>query len=906
MSSISEIGRKQQASTAQLLRTKLALPRLNAPLVPRPSLLARLDEGLAYKLTLISAPPGFGKTTLASEWAATRDEPIAWVSLDAGDNDPVRFWRYVITACQAFDAPLGKSALAALRASQRPSFEAILTSFINELVELPNRYVLVLDDYHFITSHQVHETMTFLLNHFPTALHLILTTRSEPPLPLARWRVHNELNELGATDLRFSLDEIRTFFQETLHLSFSTEAMARFEARTEGWAAGLRLVALALEGRQDEPTAAELLTTFTGEDRHVLDYLVGEVLAGQPETAQEFLLRTSFLNRLTGSLCDALTGRSDSVLLLEQLARSNLFLIPLGDEGDERWYRYHTLFAEAMHHQARQRLGETELQALYDRAAVWYEAHGFFSEAVEACAAARAFERSAALIERRLEQLGSDELYTVQRWAEQLPKDVLDRHPMLSFTYAMVLLFSSNRYAPETPARVEAPLRAAEQVWRDEGNTARLGQVLALRAWMVLWQGEFTRAFAYARESLQLLPEDDANWRGSSLLCVGVEELVAGNINSAQHLFIEARALCGAAQNIHGVLAATSLLGEVSIWQGEFEQASQLDQQVLAEAVGGEEMLDDQGAAHLGLGTIAFEQNDLESAEQHAARTLELATRRTDEQAQVDASLILARVQHARGKIAQAQQLLHALVARTKQPRLLRQVLAWQARFALATGDMEVAQHWYASRSQDSDDVPRIQQEREALLVARMYIADEKYEAALELIEPWRADAHKNGRTLSELEILALKALAYSAQSDMDRARKTLVRALSIAQPRGCRRVFLDEGEAMAALLQAVVPELGKRPIAMFATLLLRAFASARSTQPTSRLPISSPLLEPLSPQERRVLRLLAAGLSNPEIARELVVSTNTVKTQLQSIYRKLNVNNREDASDVARELNLI
>jgi LuxR family maltose regulon positive regulatory protein len=906
MSSMNEIHSQHQAGIHQLLRTKLAPPRLNGPLVSRLPLLARLDEGMAYKLTLISAPPGFGKTTLVSEWGATRDDPIAWVSLDAGDNDPVRFWRYVITACRAFDATLGKSALAALRASQQPSFEAILTSFINELAELPDRYVLVLDDYHLITSREIHAALTFLLDYFPPALHLILTTRSEPPLPLARLRVHNELNQLDTTDLRFSLEEIRTFFQETLHLPLSTEAMARFEVRTEGWAAGLRLVALALEGRQDESNAEELLATFTGEDRQVLDYLTGEVLAGQSEAIQEFLLRTSFLNRLTGSLCDELTGRSDSALLLEQLARSNLFLIPLGDEGDERWYRYHTLFGEAMHHQARQRLGEAELQALYDKAAAWHQAHGFLADAVEALSAAHEFERAAALIEQILEQRGCEELHTLRRWVQQMPQDVLEYHAPLCFAYAVALLFTSDRYAPTIATQVEVPLRAAERVWRHEKNAPKLGQVQALRGLVTLWQGDFERSVAYAHESLELLSEDDVMWRGVSLLNVAVEALSEGRINAAQPLTIEARALCEAAQNLHGTLAAMHNLGEVCYWQGDFGQASQYYQHILAQAIGGDEMLDDQANAMIGLGTIALEQNEINSAEGYASQALEFATRRGNEFSLMQATVVLARVQQARGQMSPAAERLQSLAARIRQPPIHREIQSWQARLALARGDPVSVEPWYASLAAHSGRIPRRGQEQEALIAARMHMADEEPEVALELLESWRIDAHKNGRTLSELEILTLEALAYFAQSDVDRARKTLVRALSMAQPRGCQRVFLDEGEAMAALLEAVVPKLDKRPIAMFATLLMRAFASAHSTQPTSRQPTSSPLLEPLSPQEQRVLRLLAAGLSNPEIASELVVSTNTIKTQLQSIYRKLNVNNREDASDIARQLNLI
>ncbi len=897
---------------SELLSTKLTPPRLRASIVSRERLLARLNEGLERKLTLLSAPPGSGKTTLASEWLAARTEPVAWVSLDEGDDDPIRFWRYVLTACRAFDPALGRSALVALRASQQPVFEPVLTPFINEMAQLPHRCILVLDDYHVITSRQVHDTLAFLLDHFPATLHLVLMTRSEPPLPLARLRARGELGELNAADLRFSLDEIQAFYQETLRLPLSTEAIARLEARTEGWAAGLRLVALALEGRQKPTETEQFLATLAGEHRHILEYLTGEVLANQPESLQVFLLQTSVLNRLTASLCDVVTDRDDSASVLERLVRANLFLIPLGGEGDQTWYRYHTLFAEAMLHVARQRFGESGLQALYDKAALWHAAHGFLTEAIEASIAARAFERAAALVEQALEQRGFSELQTLRRWAEQLPQDVLNDHPVLCFNYALALLFTSDRYAPATAALVETPLRAAEEAWRKAQDDRGLGRVLALRSTIAMWQGDWARSFAWAKDALERLPEPEVNWRGISLLIASGQELNLGNIDSAQRMALEARALCEAAQNIHGASGATLLLAGMHVAQTELDQAEALYRQVLDEAGGAEELLDDRGFAQLGLGTIAFERDDLVSAEQHAtqaldaAQALEFAQRRPEADVHVHASLLLARIQHARGQTEPAQDRLRALAARTHRTSWLREVLAWQARFSLDAGDLDAVRRWHTTHAQHTDSVPRMQQEQEALIVARLQIAEGDSEAALKLLEQWRRDTQAHGRTRSELECLCLQALAHAAQADTQRAHKTLVRALTLAQPSGLRRVFLDEGQHMALLLQAVIPDLKKRLLATYATLLLKAFASTRSIQMLSAPTLSSPLLEPLSPQEQRVLRLLAAGLSNPEIARELVVSTNTIKTQIKSIYRKLNVNTREEAREAARELNLL
>lgn len=893
---------------SDILSTKLTPPRLRASIVSREPLLARLDEGLERKLTLLSAPLGFGKTTLLSEWIATRADqpglpPIGWVSLDAGDNDPIRFWRYVITASRAFDPALGRAALVALRASQPPSFEPVLTPFINELAQLPRRGILMLDDYHVITSRQIHDTLVFLLDHLPATLHLILITRGEPPLPLARLRARGELNELRAGELRFSPVEMQAFFQQTLRLSLSAEVLTRLEARIEGWAAGLRLVALALEGREDVSAAERFLAAFGGEHRHVLEYLAGEVLANQPEAMQVFLLQTSFLDRLTGSLCDAVTGRDDSALVLEQLVRANLFLTPLGDEGDRAWYRYHTLFAEAMMHTARQRFGETGLRALYGKAARWHAAHGFLTEAIEASIAAQAFDRAAALIEQGLERRGVQELQTLRRWAGQLPREVLADHPALAFNYAMALLYTSDRYAPATAALVEGPLQAAEAAYRAANDDQGLGQVFALRSTIAMWQGEWAQSFACAEEALERLPEHDVNWRGISLLIASGREVYAGHIDSAQPMLMEARVLCEAAQNIYGALAATLALADTFVARTELDQAEEVYRQVLDQVGDAENLLDDRGTALLGLAALALERDDLAPAEQTAAQALEIARRRSDEETQVQASLVLARVQHARGQTEQAQETLRGLAARTHRALPLRKVFAWQARFALDAGDLGAAQRWRTTYAQRVDDAPRIQQEHEALIVARMHIAEGQPEAALKLIEHWQSDAHAHGRTRSELECLCIGALAYAAQTERQKAGAALVQALALARPGGCRRVFLDEGESMAALLQAVIPDLKKRPLAGYATILLKAFAATRSIRPSSA---PSPLLEPLSLQEQRVLRLLAAGLTNPEIARELVVSTNTVKTQVQSIYRKLNVNNRDEAREMARQLNLL
>ena len=908
-----------------LLTTKLHLPQARRDLVPRPRLFDRLHQGLRSKLTLVSAPAGFGKTTLVSAWLATRNAqqeppPAAWVALDAGDNDPVRFWRYVITACQTFDAAIGHSALALLHTAQQPAWETVLTLFINDVAQLSRQGVLVLEDYHVITAPQIHETVVFLLDHLPPRLHLIMTTRSDPPLPLARLRAQPDLTELRAADLRFSLAETHAFFQHALSRPLAPEMLARLDARTEGWVTGLRLVALTLQGRPEAAplTMEHLLVTLTGSRGHIFAYFITEVLNAQPTSLQEFLLRTSVLSRLTGALCNAVTGRDDSEMILEHLERANMFLLPL--DGAGQWYRYHALFAEAMQHEARRRLGAEQLRALSHRASRWYEEHGWLTEAVEAALAAQVFPRAAALIERSIApELIQNEYHTLRRWIERLPEAVLHAHPQLCMTYAMAILFTSDRYAPATMARLQPPLQRAEQHWRAADNAPKLGEVLALRAWITWMQGERTQALPVARQALALLPAGEMQWRGVGLAMVGEDELLAGQLHAARQTFSQTRALWQATRNAYGGLATTLALGEVCARQGELHQAAQLYRQVLTEAehapMNRHQALSRIGGAQLGLGALALEWNDLETAEQHATQAVTIGQQVADEGLRVRGALLLARLQHVRGETAEAQQLLQTLVAQTPQQRglsLLREVRAYQARLALAAGDLVAVERFITSTRQ-GDEVARLQQEQEALLVARLRIAQGEAAEALRLLEAWRDDAHVQGRGHSALEIMVLQSLAHFAQHDLPRATATLRQALATAQAEGYQRLFLDAGEAMAALLRLVWQEVKAEPLVTYVRTLLHAFVQeqpagampSRSDQAASPALEAAFLIEPLSRQERRVLRLLTVGRSNAEMAEELGVSINTIKTQVQSIYRKLNVHSRQEARDAARHLHL-
>ena len=926
-----------------LLVPKLLPPRLYTSLVTRPRLLARLDAGLAGKLTLLSAPAGFGKTTLVSQWIADRSTHqsdqhrppfIAWVSLDPGDNDPVRFWRYVMTSCQAWQAAPGQSALMLFHTAPPSPLEAVLTLFLNELSQLPRKGILVLEDYHVITTSQIHETLTFVLDHLPATLHRMIITRVDPPLPLPRWRAHNDLCELHTEDLRFTQEETQALLQPTMPFPPSTEVVMHLDTHLEGWVTGLRLIALTLQGRatQQEIEIEQVLASFSGNQRHLLEYFVTEVLDAQPEPLQVFLLHTSVLHRLTGSLCDMVTGRNDSEQLLEVMERAGLFLILL--EGGGRWYRYHTLFAEAMQYEARRRLGDEAVRSCSSRASVWYEHHDLLTEAVEAALEAQAFARAAVLLEQIIKPHYAQEVYeyhTLHRWLDAFPEAILGQHPRLCLRLAMLLLFSSDRGAA-SPIPIERLLHLAEQAFEVEDNRSGLGEVRAARALIARLQGDVALAARLARQGLAWLPEGEQQWRAGCLRCLGEEERLSGQLHKARQTLLEAQALFAAAGNRYATRDTLLALGEVCFLQGELHQAAELYRAALA-AVG--EDLTDTGQALLGLARLSYEWNDLAAAEQEAQEAGDLGTRFADESLQVHASLVLADIQQARSQTAQAQHRLQVLLAQMQphHPPLLHQEISVAlARHQLAALDLAAVEHWSITSAMHRESIPLLLQEQEELLVARLVLAQEKASAlrpaepershargmadrktrldeALHLLDRRQVEARQQGRTRSDVEMLILMALLHFAHQRQSQAWQRLREALALAHAEGYQRLFLDEGEPMLALLRAVLPLIGNESPDTYVRTLLRAFAQQHIEQiapDAAGSPGSARLIEPLSPQEHRVLRLLVAGFSNPEIAEAMVVSNNTVKTQVQSIYRKLNVKSRKEASKAVRDQHLL
>jgi LuxR family maltose regulon positive regulatory protein len=900
-----------------VLVPKLQLPRLRASLLTRERLLRRLDMGLEGKLTLLSAPAGFGKTTVVSQWIAQQQKrqphpSVAWLSLDAGDNDPIRFWSYVMLACQAFQAERDPSAPALLRT--RSSFgssllEPMLRTFLNELPPLRHRGILVLEDYHVITEPEIHESMTFVLDHLPAMLHLVILSRVDPPLPLARWRAHGDLCEVRADDLRFSEEETASLLRQSLPEVLSSEQIHTLDRRLEGWVTGLHLVTLALQRRLSQPEVEQSLSTFSGSQRHLFSFFVSEVLSTQPEPIQLFLLQTSVLSRFCASLCDAVTASQGSERMLQAVEEANLFLSSL--DGSGQWYRYHQLFAEAMQYEARQRLGEEALCVWYSRASRWYEQEHLLSEAVEMALCAQDFSRAATLMEKSLRPHHTykemKEYHTLRRWLSSLPEDVLRRHPRLCARIALLLTASGGGYSDDRPARLaqaEHWLQRAEGAWQADSNRSGLGEIHTIRAFLSWKQGDVARASHFAREALVLLPEGESQWRGSCLRIIGEEAMLSGQVREASQHFLEALALFDAAGNRAGAQAVQLALAEVYRLQGALRQAAELYRAVEAAT----EDLPKAGRAQLGLAQLSYGWNDLARAEQEAQRALAVGTQLADETLQAQASLILAEIELAWGQTAAAQKRLHALFARLSRvlmhsPLLHRHLLARQARLSLAVGDLAAVERWLLS-SAEQETLPLLHQEQEALLSLRLLLARGEAEGVIRRLRRWQALAHQQERLRSEVEILVLRALAFFAREDRPRAFSLLRQALSLAQAEGEQRLFLDEGEKMVVLLRTALPAISIGLSEAYVQSLLNAFAQQRLQQKTSgasSVAVSSPLIEHLSSQERRVLGLLVAGCSNPEIAQALVVSINTVKTQVRSIYQKLNVKSRKEVRAIMR-----
>jgi LuxR family maltose regulon positive regulatory protein len=907
-----------------ILLSKLASPRLPGNLLERPHLLALLDAYREAPLTLISAPAGFGKTTLVGQWMAARRlrsgfPPVAWLALEAADNDLLRFWRYLIAACHAFQVDL-KEAQAALRAliPQPPfvaaSLEAVLTALLNALAGSPASGILVLEDYHMIGEQTIQETVAFFVEHLPPAFRLVIITRSDPAFSLARLRALNRLGEIRSADLRFSSEEAAGLLQAALPFTLEPAAIQRLQARVQGWGAGLHLARLAIQRSATPAEADQALALFAQANPSVEEYFVNEVLDLQPEAVQQFVLETSMLPRLSASLCGVVTQHANSQDMLAALERANLFLEPLGAAPDlpqpaQQWYRYHALFAETMRREARRRLGDEHLRRLAIRAARWYEAHGFLHEAIDAALSAQDEQQAASWIARAIaEHSFPGEIYaphTLRGWFEQLPDAVLEQHPLLCVSYAATLLFESASWRPDVQQihLLERLLSMAESRIRAATDLPGLGELRAFRALLALRQGDIPAAIRHAEQALERLPQAQYLWRGFALSIVAEKWSQLGHLQQARAVLREAYALCGAVNNHFFQQVALIKLAQVDFELGEIAQAAALLRQALAEGHQDDRM---PGLRHwrcvtlLSLAMLCYEGNDLESAYQHAEQALAMGQAHRLVQDEVYATLMLARVLQAQGQLLAAEQRLSGLLETIPPtlPALIELAQSALARLALARGDQIAVQRWAAGRVVPPDAAEAIEGE---LLIVRWLRGQGRLDEAAQQLEHLRQSLREARLPRRELEIQLELVLLEAARKQKAAAQRRLRDTLAQAFARNAQRLFLDAGDQMAILLRSLLPQLHDRSLQISIRGLLRAFPAQQTSEDQAVA-----LIEPLSPQETRVLRLLAQQRSNADIAGELVVSVNTVRTQVQSIYGKLGVHSRAAASEVARELHLI
>jgi LuxR family maltose regulon positive regulatory protein len=887
-----------------LLSTKLFVPPPRPTLVARPRLLERLSQGLTLPLTLISAPAGFGKTTLVSEWRASnagRDYPLACLSLETDDNDPTRFLTYFVAALGTLKPDLAETALGMLQSPQPPPVQAFLTGLINELGELDHSFALVLDDYHVISAKPVHEALSFLVDHLPQNMHLVLLTRADPPLPLARMRVRDQLVEIRVDDLRFTSTESAAFFNQVIGLALSDEDVSALEERTEGWIAGLQLAALAMHtpsSMQRTEDIARFIAAFTGSHYYVADYLVAEVLNRQAEAVRSFLLQTSILGRMTGELCDRLTGRSDGQAMLRQLETSNLFLIPLDEE--RRWYRYHHLFADVLRTQLQQEYRE-QVAELHQRAATWYEQNGFVPDAVQHALAAGEPSLVARLMENNaMAMLMRGEAVTILTWTAAIAPLVRER-PWLaiyqSFAFICTGQLDQVENALQELGHLTLPVKEAEA-------DALRSHIAVIRALAAAQRGEAQRATTLVQQALDLLPEGDSVIRGMLIFTLGDARWQTGDLAKARQAFAEASQINKAMGNFLGGALALSSFAALLTEQGELKRAAETYQIAVQMAtLSDRRMMPAAAQACLGLAGLEYEWNELEAAGRNVLRALELGHRWGNPDTLANAYLLRARLQQAQGDGMAAFGSLREAEALAQGQGVTAvtalRVDALRVRLWLAQGNREAVTRWSREQPFDLHGEISYQNQMAYLTQARILIAQNQAETALILLERLLAQVEALGQMGRALETLILQSLALADLGDTSVALKTLARGLTLGQSDGYVRAFLDEDAPMANLLRHA----GSHGISpKYVAELLSQFDSEIGKTPATQ----QPLIEPLTERELEVLRLLADGLSNQEIASTLVVALGTAKTHTASLYRKLDVVSRIQAVARARELGLL
>lgn len=909
-----------------VLQTKLYVPRPKPRLVSRPRLLGKLDRLRERKLALVSAPAGFGKTTLLAEWIEHQGKgqsplQVTWLSLDANDNDPARFLTYFVAALQEVDASLGEEVLPVLQATQTSSLIEIWEVLAGQIATLPSPFVLVLDDYHAIEAPLIHEGITFILDQMPACMHLVIVTRADPPLLLSRLRVQGELVELRAADLRFGSEEIAGFLELWIAKKLSTADQAELEARTEGWIAGLQLAALAMQGLVEQaPDGDDALSAFvhrlSGSTRFIMDYLVEEVLHGLPEDSRIFLLQTSVLERLTASLCDAVTDRDDSQSILDALEKTNLFLFPLDDKRG--WYRYHHLFADLLR-SVLQSDGPTRIAELHANASAWYESQGLMTEAIQHALKIPNPAEAARLMENvALGMLLRGELTTVQNWSTLIPEEQLSQWPMLCVCFAGAFL------ASEKLQRAERYLSLVDQDEVILSPSAPDLQGHVMLAWSMLahYKGDFKNAIQYASQAVQQLPPGPSYLRGALAFSAGRAYELIGEDEAAFQSLQEAREISQAFANRTTELSALKKLGDLHMRRGQLHQAALSYRQALQlGCIRDDRLLPIAAPTVAALGQVFYEWDQVEDAKRYLDQGVELSRKLKSSFVLLSNLQSLARIHWIQGQREGA----FRLRRETEQimlefpplPSGAVRVAVQQVRMYLAMGETQAAIRWTQEHCTDWKSSYSYTIELMAILWARVWLAQGKASEAIETLEHALPVARAAGRWGVVIELLVLQALALALARQDAPALAALQEALELAEPEGYTRIFLDEGEPMARLLRMVYrsKEKGSRE---YETRLLEALLPAEApARPVShqvlegesapgKLPHYPVLIDPLTERELEVLGLIAEGYSNQEIAEQLFVTLGTVKAHLSHIYNKLDVRSRTQAVAKADQLQLL
>ena len=919
--------------SATLLATKLHIPPVRGNLVNRPRLIRQLNIGIAQgrRLTLISAPAGYGKSTLLSEWIFQLDLPVAWLSLEKSENTPVRFWSYFFTALTGIphlrQAGIGESTLLALQSPRPPSIEGLLSDLVNHLSSLEKGSILVLDDLHTITEGQIHQDLIFLIDHLPRSdagLHLVIASRSDPPWPLARWRARAELIELRSTDLRFSPAETVQFLNQVFQLSLSVQDVFALQLRTEGWVAGLQMAAVSIQGRlktQGLKGASQFIESFAGSNRFILDYLMEEVINYQSTEVRDFLYKTSILSQLTAPLCNALLGRRDSQAMLDQVEQANLFLIPLDDE--KHWYRYHHLFGELL--QRTLLTAQPDLvPILHYRASQWFKDADIPEEAI-----AHAFESGnmdyvASLIEQNaMQMIAQGKLHLLATWMERLPTEMVRERPWLCIYWAWIRYYLGPRDRAEYYLMIaEEIIQSMSESSADGGQSARginlteaekehiLGNIAAIRALCATSTENISIIMELAQKALELLPEMAA-MRVLPNIIMGFANHGMGNPVAAEQAYKNALAVAQTNDLRSLSVTSTCYIGLQQVKQGKLHEAydTSWDAMELARGVGGK-LLDIAGCPMAQIGDLLREWNELEKASEYITKSVEFCEHWGHMDFLAKSYVVLARLQLAQGERSGVNDTIQKADQVIRREKVDPYIVCWlddvRLRLWLSEGNLTEAIQWAQTSGLSPlgelnylHDLDHINLARVLLAEGEMKFSQVHLVSAQALLNRLLIAAQQAGWIHDEIKILILQALVNQAHHDHETALKVFSRALTLAEPRGYFRLFIDEGKPMRSLLNQAISR------GITTEYASKLSAAMPGSERVVLAPRTACLVEPLSQRELQVLHLLDSPLTSEEIGRELYVSVNTIRTHISNIYAKLGVNRRSDAVQRAKELSL-